>query len=324
MNFSAPTLHEILSALSSIERVNSLWKKDKGTLLLEWAVIWLATYAVIRFLRGARGGRAVKVIATPLALGALFFVLAEGLDFNKVHLEQYKELFSRLSLLYTNFLMVLGLVMLVAFQPELRRSVVHLGEMRFLHFGRGPRQHIVDSVCGATEYLAKNRIGAIIALERHVSLAPFLESGTALDAALSKELLATLFWPGSMLHDLGVVIRGDRVVAAGVQFPLADADLLPQELGSRHRAALGLSNEVDALIIVVSEETGIVSIAYKGHLKRNLDAAGLRAALLRGLPNPTLLGLGRKQEEEPILPESGATPPAPAAATKANTRKEAR
>ena len=109
-----------------------------------------------------------------------------------------------------------------------------------------------------------------------------------LDAEITKELLNTIFWPGSALHDMGVVIRGDRLMSAGVQFPLIDADALPQELGSRHRAAVGLSNEADALILVVSEETGAISVAERGRLTRNLSADDLRTELSRGMSQVTL------------------------------------
>ncbi len=296
-------LPDILDNLPIVTRVTSYWHTNPWGLVAEWSVIWLGTYIILHFLRGARGGRAVKLIATPLVFGALFFSLASGSEDG-----QFQEGISRLSLLYNNFLIVVGLVLLVAFQPELRRSIVRLGEMRLFHLGRGARNRLLDDVTAAAEYLGKNRIGAIIAIERDISMAPYLESGTPLDAVVSKELLSTVFWPGSMLHDLGLVIRGERVAAAGVQFPLADADLLPQELGSRHRAALGLSQEVDALIVVVSEETGSLSFAHKGQFKFNLSPAQLRGLLEQGLPAPLVLGFGKKNRQAPLA-ASGAPAP---------------
>lgn len=281
--------------LPVVVRIQADFKEQPWANITSLAVIWLCSYAIIHFLSGARGSRAIKLIATPLVLGALFFMLMDG---NETH---NKDLLAQLSLLYTHFLVLAGLVLLVAFQPELRRSIVHFGEMRFIHLGRGQRQRVIDEVSSAVEYLAKNRIGALVAIERQISMAPYLESGTTLDALVSKELLATVFWPGCMLHDLGLVIRGDRAASAGVQFPLADADLLPRELGSRHRAALGLSLEVDAMIIVVSEETGTVSFAYKGRLKRHVTAPALRELLDRGLPRTTWFGFRRKKAEEPLV-----------------------
>lgn len=263
----------------TLQRLAHYWHAERATLLIEWAVIWVIVFFAVRFLRGARGSRAIKVIATPIVLGALVFLLLGDND-----------KFQRLSIFYTNFLLITALGLLIVFQPELRRSLVQLGEFRFLSMGRSARRRTIDALCAGTEYLAKHRIGALIAVERNVPLAAHLEgAGVQLDAHLSKELLATLFWPGSMLHDLGVLVRGERIAAAGVQFPLADADLLPQELGSRHRAALGLSLGTDAMIIVVSEETGVVSLAYKGHLQRHLSPADLRTLLEQGLPKPRLL-----------------------------------
>jgi diadenylate cyclase len=138
------------------------------------------------------------------------------------------------------------------------------------------------------QYLAKNKVGALIAIERQVGLGGIVEAGVRVDADVSEELLNTIFWPGSALHDMGVVLRGDRLVAAGVQFPLAEGDSVRQELGSRHRAAIGLSAEVDALILVVSEETGIISVAERGQLTRNLSIEDLRKVLTKGMTQVTL------------------------------------
>ncbi len=126
-------------------------------------------------------------------------------------------------------------------------------------------------------------LGCLIAFERTTELGAMVESGCVLDAEISKELLTTLFWPGSALHDMAVVIRGDRIVAAGVQLPLAEAEQFSSELGSRHRAAYGLSLEADSLVVVVSEETGTISLAERGRLVRHLSVDGLRTQLVRGL-----------------------------------------
>jgi diadenylate cyclase len=116
-----------------------------------------------------------------------------------------------------------------------------------------------------------------------VGLAGLVDGGTRLDAAISRALLSTIFWPGSALHDMGVVIRGDRVVAAGVQFPLAEGGAISPDLGSRHRAALGLAQESDALVLVVSEETGIISVAERNALSRELTLDDVRERLVTGL-----------------------------------------
>jgi len=130
--------------------------------------------------------------------------------------------------------------------------------------------------------MSQNKIGALIAVEREVGLGGIIEGGTRVDAAVSGSLLNTIFWPGSALHDMGVIVRGDRVVAAGVPFPLAEGDF-GQELGTRHRAAIGLSQESDALVLVVSEETGKVSVAERGELRRGLDPDALRSCLVKGV-----------------------------------------
>ncbi|MAE60043.1 MAG: hypothetical protein CMJ49_01675, partial [Planctomycetaceae bacterium] len=135
----------------------------------------------------------------------------------------------------------------------------------------------------AVDNLSQNKIGALIAVEREVGLAGVVEAGTTLHANVSAELIQTIFWPGSVLHDLGMVIRRDKIIAAGVQFPLAEGEESTQTLGSRHRAAIGLTQEADCLVVVVSEETGAISLAERGQLIRNLSLDHLRTMLRRGL-----------------------------------------
>lgn len=314
-----PSFQKLIQRLSDdlpvIKRMGGYWQDNANSILAEWALLWVTVWFVLHAMRGARGARAVKLIATPLILGGLFFTLTGGND----HLR-----LARLNQLYNDFLIVIGLVLLVVFQPELRRTFAHLGEFRFAQVFGNRRRRMVGEVCGTVDYLAKNRIGALIAIERHISLDSYLESAAVLDAVVSKELLSTLFWPGSMLHDMGVVVRDERVVAASAQFPLADAGLLPQQLGSRHRAALGLSLETDALVVVVSEETGIVSLLHKGQLRRNLTTAELRSLLERGLPMRTFFGLGRKTAGDPLSaatsPASPATSPAASPVATEETR----
>ena len=131
--------------------------------------------------------------------------------------------------------------------------------------------------------LSKNKIGALIAIEREIGLASTVDQGVRIDGRLSSELLNTIFWPGSALHDLGVVIQHGRISAAGCPFPLAEADGLDRSIGSRHRAALGLSQESDSVVVVVSEETGSISIAERGKLYRHIPADALLSTLKRHL-----------------------------------------
>ena len=253
-------------------RLRALLSDEWPYVLVELSLIWLVVFAVVRFLRGTRGARVVKGLAILIVLATLLVQVFGGGD----RLE-------RLDFLYTNFLAVVTIMLVVIFQPELRRALVRLGEARLFKQGLDRKARVVDEILAAVERLAKHRIGALIALERETGLRGVVEAGVPLDAEVSRELLETIFSPGTALHDMGVIVRGDRVAAAGVQFPLAEPDALPQELGSRHRAGLGLSNESDALVLIVSEETGAVSVAERGVLGRNLNAEALRRRLREGI-----------------------------------------
>ena len=235
---------------------------------IELLVIGSAVYAVLRFLQGTRGARLVQVLLTILAVSyAVVWVIG--------HFG-----FERINVLYPYFLMGVFLVSLVAFQTELRRMLLRVGQGGWLQrFFRG-RQEIIDPIVTAVERLSKNKVGALIAIERTTQLVGARESGVPLDAVVSSELLETIFWPGSALHDLGVIVREDRIVAAGCQFPLDESDQVDRSLGSRHRAALGMSNEIDAVIVIVSEETGAISVAIMGCLQRALTVDALRELLV--------------------------------------------
>lgn len=174
--------------------------------------------------------------------------------------------------------------LLVIFQPELRRALIRLGESPFFRASPANIASAVDALVDACAYFAKSRFGAIMVIEREVRLEGVVEGGTVLGAELSSRLLQTIFFPGTALHDLAVVIKGNVIHAAGVQLPLADpADMPDPRLGSRHRAAVGLTKETDALVVVVSEETGEIRIAERGRLSPPMDAEGLRAELTHRL-----------------------------------------
>ncbi|MGC8625596.1 MAG: diadenylate cyclase CdaA [Phycisphaerae bacterium] len=260
--------------------LNRLTAYPWWVVILELALIGVVVYWVLEFLRGTRGARLIKGVA-------LFLIIAYTiikLGGNK--LPQVEFLFSRL-LVFTSFAIV------VVFQPELRRALIRLGETRFFRPGSSASRRLIDCLCQNAEYCARNRIGALIAVEREVGLGALLEQGTILNADATPELLNTIFWPGSMLHDMGVVIRDGRIAAAGVQFPLAEGIEVSPEMGARHRAALGLSQESDAIIIVVSEETGIISIAERGHFVRELTREQLRQHLTNALQKPENSGVRR-------------------------------
>ncbi len=171
---------------------------------------------------------------------------------------------------------------LVVFQPELRSALAHLGQNRMLRFfNRLEESQVAEEVALAAEELARAKVGAIIAIEREVGLEEYVDTGTPLQARVSAALLTTIFTPYSPLHDGAVIIRGDTVVAAGTILPLTQFPVADKSLGTRHRAALGLSEESDALVVVVSEETGQISLAFRGQLQRGLDRERL-AILLAG------------------------------------------
>jgi diadenylate cyclase len=240
--------------------------------LAEMLLIGGVIYAILRFLQGTRGARLMR------AVGMIVLV-----SFLIVRLVAQKFEFDRINYLYSYFLWGVFLVALVVFQPELRRGLIRLGELWGIGSSNKDAQLIVEPVTTAVVRLSRKKIGAILALERVVPIGGFVESGVRLDAQLTPELLESLFWPGSALHDMGVIIQRGRVAAAGCQFPLADSQEVDRALGSRHRAALGLSQECDALVIVVSEETGAISVAERGQLIRGLTSEELLTHLTRAL-----------------------------------------
>ena len=274
------------------QRIQGYFSSEPFAVLFELAVIWIVVYLIVRFLKGTRGARVVWGVALIMIVGTLTLRLFPG----------GSETLERLNFLYTNVLAFISFVLVIVFQPELRRALVRIGEGGW--FGRTGlrRARVVEELVASVDYLARNKIGGLVAIERQVGLKGIVEAGTRLDADISRQLLNTLFWPGSALHDMGVVIRGDRIIAAGVQFPLAEGNDLAQELGSRHRAAVGLSNEADALIIVVSEETGKISIAERGQLRSGLSVTDLHDALSEGMNKVEIDERLVEDADEPITP----------------------
>ncbi len=172
--------------------------------------------------------------------------------------------------------------MVVIFQPELRRALAELGSNRlFSRFGAEGDQEFIENLCEIVGLLSKKRVGALVAIERDIELKPYLETGVALDCLLSKEIIQTIFHSNTALHDGGLIIRlrDERIMGAGCVFPLHQRELKDRSIGLRHRAGLGISEESDALAIVVSEETGHISLAFDGKLERNLKPEALRERL---------------------------------------------
>ena len=166
---------------------------------------------------------------------------------------------------------------LIIFQPELRAGLAHLGQGRMTRlFRRMEELDVAEEVGEAVERLTRSGIGAIIVLEREMVLGDYIQSGSEMQAKVSADLLATIFTPYSPLHDGAVILRGDTIIGAGCILPLSQAPLADRSLGTRHRAAIGLTEETDAVVIVVSEETSTISVAMAGRLTRNLTPSQLR------------------------------------------------
>lgn len=257
--------------------------------LVELLLIGSVVYIILRFLQGTRGARLVRAVLIILAV-----------SFAVVRLVAESAQLDRINELYPFFVFGVFLVSLVAFQTELRRMLLRLGEASWILRWSKAAPSLVDPVVIAVEHLSKRKIGALIAIERNTEMGALIESGVRMDAAVTAELLETIFWPGTPLHDMGVIIQQGRIAAAGCQFPLAEPGEVDRALGSRHRAALGVSQEADAVVIVVSEESGIISIATHGNLRRSFTPETLHEALLEELAP------GREQP-----PVETATDPAP-------------
>ncbi|MBX3377577.1 MAG: diadenylate cyclase CdaA [Phycisphaeraceae bacterium] len=257
-------LYNLLDRLTSYP----LWEVG-----VELLLIGLVVYAVARFVRGTRAAGALKGIFVILLLATLVARVFGG-----------GETFQRLAFLYDRFLAIVAVGLLIIFQPELRRALIRLGETGFFSRSSPQVTQAVDAIADAAAYLSKSRFGAIVVIQRKTNLQGIVEGGTVLDAALTSPLLKTIFFPGTALHDLAVVIKGNVVHAAGVQLPLADPGDMPEaSLGSRHRAALGLTKESDALVIIVSEETGHIRISENGKLSEPIARGDLADELLRRL-----------------------------------------
>lgn len=171
----------------------------------------------------------------------------------------------------------------VVFQPELRRALEQLGRgtlfKNSVFLNEEEQENLLEELAKTVAVLAKNKIGALIVLEREIGLSDYIETGIKVDGLVSNEFLINIFIPNTPLHDGAVIIRGNRIMAAGCLLPLTEDRSLKKELGTRHRAAIGLAEQSDAAVIVVSEETGIISLARSGRLVRDLDADLLKSKL---------------------------------------------
>jgi diadenylate cyclase len=234
------------------------WREAVEILLLAAGI-----YGLWLLVRAARGARVL------IGIGICLVVLMLGAQLLELRI---------VSWVLRSLSTFLAFALVVIFQPELRRGLAALGSHRFLSLGTQSRESVAI-LEEATFELANRQLGALIAVERETGLEHFAESGVTIDAALSAELLVTIFHPKTPLHDGGVIIRADRIVSAAAIFPVSQRTDLDRNLGLRHRAGLGLTEESDAVLIVVSEETGIVSICHRGMVERNFDPEGFKRRL---------------------------------------------
>jgi len=250
-----------------------------GVVIVELLLIGFVVYWVVSFLEGTRGERLFHGIILLLLAGSLLLDLAA----QKLH-------FERLEYLYKYFLIAVLFIALVGFQPEIRRALIRIGQTPAFRGSARQLSRTIEAIVLAVGQMSQSRTGVIIVIEHQVGLGEFIEGGIHLDSEISGELLKTIFYPGTPLHDMAIVIRGDRIVAARVQLPLAEVDTQDGfELGSRHRAAVGITASSDATCIVVSEETGTVSLASSGKLVRNVSESQLRSHLLKAMSGERFL-----------------------------------
>lgn len=234
--------------------------------VLEILILTVGIYYLLVFLRGLRGTRGWAVITGFVALLLMLALVTSILDLRVLRL---------LLGTFSTFFVVAGLVI---FQPELRRLLAELGNQAYLDNPSEERENI-EVVIETVERLADVRIGALIAIEQSIQLDDLVESGIHVDCVATPEMLETIFFPNNAIHDGGVIIRGDHISKAACIFPLSQNPGLERSMGTRHRAAIGLSEQSDAIVLVVSEESGSISYAYKGHLERKVTVEVLRAFL---------------------------------------------
>jgi len=233
---------------------------------LDILLVAIVIYYVLRFIEGTR---AVQMIFGLILIVIVYFFAQ---NFN---------LFT-INWLLGNFLSFIILIAVILFQHDIRRFLAAIGRSPFL-IGLNPQKadsNIVNEVVKSSTYLSNNKTGALIAIEMHNTLNDYIEIGMDLESWVSSELIISIFNTSSPLHDGAIIIRNNKILSAGSFFPLATDPGLDRELGTRHRAAIGITRETDCIVVIVSEETGRISIAHQGILTRNLDAASLQNKLM--------------------------------------------
>ncbi len=246
-------------------QIQDLWRPA-----LEILILAVLIYFVFKFVRGTRGW--------PVVIGFVVVLLALALVTTILKLQVLRWLLGTFSAFF-------AIAVVVIFQPELRRMLAELGNLPLFASASEQRESI-EVIIQTVERLADVKIGALIAIEQSIQLQEAVESSLPVDCDATPEMLETIFFPNNAIHDGGVIIKGDRIAYAACIFPLTQRQDLNKSLGTRHRAAIGLSEETDAAIVVVSEETGMISHAYKGQLVRGVTLEELRSFLTSVLLQP--------------------------------------
>ena len=267
--------------------------------IIELLIIWLSVFLAFRFLQGTRGGGVIRGLIILLFPLWLLQVLAD-----------WTGHFDRLDFFAEQFLTYVFLLLIIIFQPELRQAAVRVSQSGlFARFRNIPSvgETTISAIADASVFLSRNQFGGLIAIERENSTSDHIVGGQSIDAEVNSPLLKSIFWPNNPLHDLGCIVRGDRIVMACVQFPLADdSAMLSSDLGSRHRAGVGLSMRCDALVIIVSEQSGRISFAEHGVLTQ-IERDDFETELAQRLhpePETNVVEKQSSDEELPVQPDT--------------------
>ncbi len=232
--------------------------------LIDVIIVSYIIYKIFFLIKGTRAARMLIGVGVLLALSLL---------------SRFLELYT-LDWLIQSFWTQIVIVLIILFQPEIRKALAQMGETPLFHrFSSAEEMKTIEEIVKGSQALANKKIGALIVFERDVSLAEYIEIGVPLDAKVTKELLMSIFHPTSPIHDGAVIIKGNKALAAGCFLPIKLGADLSKTYGTRHRAALGITEETDAVAVIISEETGSISLAVDGQLESNLDMEKLRQRL---------------------------------------------
>jgi len=252
--------------------------------ILDILIVTYIFYKLLTLLKDTRAEQLIKGII-------LIIIASKVSELLKLYMVNY---------ILKNTLTVGALALLIVFQPELRRTLEHIGRSKlfaksFEEFFDKETDYVIDEIMKAVENLSRNKIGALIVIERETGLNDIIETGFKIDSRVISEFILNIFTPNTPLHDGAIIVRNERIIAAGCLLPLSNNSYLNKELGTRHRAALGMIENSDAVVVVVSEETGIISVAINRDLKRYLDVETTRKLLKNSLMEKYSKGLNIKK-----------------------------